>query len=52
MHVKIRRSSLKARKMTGFRRKMKTKSGRQILNRQRRRSIGKGKFNRKPKRQY
>jgi len=43
MHVKIRNSAAKGRKMKGFRRKMKTKSGRQILNRQRRRATGKGK---------
>ncbi|MCX7158155.1 MAG: 50S ribosomal protein L34 [Proteobacteria bacterium] len=47
MHTNIRRSSTKARKMKGFRTRMKTKSGRQIINRQRRRSTGKGKFNRK-----
>ncbi len=47
MHTNIRRSSLKARKMTGFRRRMKTKAGRTIVNRQRRRACGKGKFNRK-----
>ena len=35
MKVKIRRSSLKARKMTGFRRRMKTRSGRKIINNQR-----------------
>ncbi|MBA3939107.1 MAG: 50S ribosomal protein L34 [Planctomycetes bacterium] len=43
MHLKIRRSSTKQRKMNGFRRKMKTKAGRQIVNRQRRRASGKGK---------
>jgi ribosomal protein L34 len=43
MHTKIRRSALKARKMKGFRRKMKTKAGRQIVNRQRARAIGKAK---------
>ncbi len=43
MHVKIRRSSLKARKMKGFRRKMKTRGGRATVNRQRARSSGKGK---------
>jgi ribosomal protein L34 len=46
MHLKIRRSSLKRRKMTGFRRKMKTKAGRQIVNRQRARAAGKPKHNR------
>jgi ribosomal protein L34 len=46
MHLKIRRSSLKRRKMTGFRRKMKTKAGRTIVNRQRARAAGKGKHNR------
>ncbi len=49
MKTNIRRSSTKARKMTGFRRRMKTKAGRDIINRQRRRSAGKGKFNRKQK---
>jgi ribosomal protein L34 len=43
MHVKIRLSSTKRRKMKGFRRKMKTRAGRAIINRQRRRSSGKGK---------
>jgi hypothetical protein len=43
MHLKIRWSSTKGRKMKGFRRKMKTKAGRHIINRQRRRTIGKGK---------
>ena len=43
MHTKIRRSALKARKMKGFRRRMKTRAGRAIINRQRRRSTGKGK---------
>ena len=47
MHTNIRRSSTKARKMTGFRRRMKTKAGRQIVNRQRRRAAGKGKHNKK-----
>ncbi len=47
MHTNIRRSSTKSRKMTGFRRKMKTRAGRAIVNRQRRRSAGKGKYNRK-----
>jgi ribosomal protein L34 len=52
MKVYVRNSSLKSRKMTGFRRKMKTRSGRAILNRQRARSIGKGKYNRKPARKF
>ncbi len=43
MHTKIRRSALKGRKMKGFRRKMKTKAGRTIVNRQRARAIGKKK---------
>lgn len=43
MHVRTRRSALKARKMKGFRRKMKHKAGRQIVNRQRNRGIGKAK---------
>ena len=44
MHVKIRNSSLKRRKRTGFRRRMKTKGGRAVLSRQRRRKSGKGKL--------
>jgi len=44
MHTKIRRSATKGRKMTGFRYRMKTKSGRKIINRQRRRACGKGKL--------
>lgn len=44
MHVKIRNSSLKRRKRTGFRRRMKTKGGRAVLSRQRRRTSGKGKL--------
>ncbi len=43
MHLKIRRSALKARKMKGFRRKMKTKAGRTIVRRQRSRANGKKK---------
>jgi large subunit ribosomal protein L34 len=43
MHLKIRRSSIKQRKMKGFRRRMRTKGGRAIVNRQRRRTSGKGK---------
>ncbi|MBA3708883.1 MAG: 50S ribosomal protein L34 [Planctomycetes bacterium] len=43
MHLKIRVSSLKRRKRTGFRRKMRTKGGRAILSRKRRRESGKGK---------
>jgi ribosomal protein L34 len=49
MHLKIRNSSIKRRKRTGFRRRMRTKAGRQIINRQRRRASGKGKHNRKKK---
>jgi len=45
MHVRTRRSALKARKMKGFRRKMKRKAGRQIVNRQRNRGLGKAKHN-------
>ena len=45
MHVRIRRSALKARKTKGFRRKMKRKAGRVIVNRQRNRGIGKAKHN-------
>jgi large subunit ribosomal protein L34 len=43
MHLKIRRSSIKQRKRNGFRRRMKTKGGRAILSRRRRRTSGKGK---------
>ncbi|NRA39950.1 MAG: 50S ribosomal protein L34 [Planctomycetes bacterium] len=35
MKIKRRTSSLKGRKMTGFRRRMSTKAGRKIINRQR-----------------
>jgi ribosomal protein L34 len=47
MKTFIRRSSTKARKMTGFRHRMATRAGRQIINRQRRRAMGLGKYNRK-----
>lgn len=47
MHTKIRNSSLKHRRRTGFRWRKATKSGRKILNRQRARATGKGKFNKK-----
>ena len=43
MHVRTRRSALKGRKMKGFRRRMKTRGGRAIINRQRRRATGRGK---------
>jgi len=43
MHLKIRTSATKGRKMKGFRRRMKTRAGRQIINRQRSRATGKGK---------
>jgi ribosomal protein L34 len=46
MHLKIRNSSTKRRKKNGFRRQMKTKAGRVILNRQRRRAMGKPKHTR------
>ncbi len=46
MHLKIRRSSTKRRKKNGFRRQMKTKAGRAIINRQRRRANGKPKHTR------
>lgn len=46
MHLKIRNSSIKRRRMTGFRRRMKTKAGRDIINRQRARASGKPKRNR------
>jgi ribosomal protein L34 len=40
MKVKIRLSSTKARRMTGFRTRMKTAGGRAIINRQRARAMG------------
>jgi large subunit ribosomal protein L34 len=43
MHIKTRRSALKHRKQTGFRRRMRTKGGRAILSRLRSRSSGRGK---------
>jgi large subunit ribosomal protein L34 len=43
MHLKIRVSSLKHRKKTGFRRRMRTKGGRAVISRQRRAASGKGK---------
>jgi large subunit ribosomal protein L34 len=43
MHLKIRRSSIKKRKKNGFRRRMRTKGGRAIVNRQRARKSGAGK---------
>lgn len=46
MKVYIRRSNEKGRKMRGFRRRMKTKAGRQIVNRQRNRATGAKKHNR------
>ncbi len=46
MKLFVRRSALKGRKMRGFRRKMKTKDGRKIVNRQRNRANGAKKHNR------
>ena len=43
MKVKVRNSSLKHRKMTGFRRRMKTRGGRAIISRQRALAMGKKK---------
>ena len=43
MKTYTRKSSLKGRKMKGFRRRMGTKAGRKILNRQRAKQIGKKK---------
>lgn len=43
MHIKIRLSSTKARRMTGFRTRMKTRGGRAIINRQRALACGKKK---------
>ncbi len=45
MKTNVRRSALKGRKMRGFRRRMKTKAGRKITNRQRNRATGAKKFN-------
>jgi ribosomal protein L34 len=49
MKTNIRHSALKGRKRHSFRRRMRTPGGRAIINRQRRRSSGKGKDNRRPK---
>ena len=43
MKTNIRNSTLKKRRKNGFRRKMKSKSGRALLNRTRRRKAGRGK---------
>lgn len=43
MKTNVRRSNLKGRKRHSFRRRMRTKGGRAVLSRQRRRSSGKGK---------
>lgn len=43
MKTNIRNSALKGRTRHSFRRRMKTRSGRAIINRQRSRSIGRGK---------
>jgi len=43
MKIYIRNSGLKKRKMTGFRRRMRTKAGRKIINRQRAKACGKKK---------
>lgn len=43
MHLKIRTSALKPIRKHGFRKRMKTRSGRALINRQRSRSCGKGK---------
>jgi len=43
MKTKIRNSSIKYRRKTGFRTRMKTRNGRRIINRQRARACGKKK---------
>ena len=43
MKIKVRNSSTKGRRMTGFRTRMKTRGGRAIINRQRTRAMGKKK---------
>jgi hypothetical protein len=43
MHLKIRVSATKGRKMKGFRRRMKTRGGRGVIRRQRARAMGKPK---------
>jgi large subunit ribosomal protein L34 len=43
MHIRTRRSALKHRKRTGFRRRMRTRGGRAIINRQRALAAGKPK---------
>ncbi|GDY14112.1 hypothetical protein LBMAG53_29900 [Planctomycetota bacterium] len=43
MHIRTRRSALKHRKRTGFRRRSKTKGGRAIISRQRALAAGKPK---------
>lgn len=43
MHIKVRKSSLKHRRKTSFLRRMRTRGGRAIINRQRARSIGRKK---------
>jgi large subunit ribosomal protein L34 len=47
MKINIRRSALKGRKRHGFRRRMRTRGGRAVLARQRRRCTSKGKANKK-----
>ncbi len=46
MHTKIRRSALKHRKRTGFRRGMRTKGGRKAISNQR--ALAAGKKKRRP----
>jgi ribosomal protein L34 len=47
MKTNTRSSALKGRKRHSFRRRMRTRAGRAIINRQRTRTAGKGKYNRK-----
>jgi large subunit ribosomal protein L34 len=45
MKVYIRKSSLKKKRVSGFRSRMKTRGGRKVINRQRARAAGKPKRN-------
>lgn len=47
MKIYVRNSSLKHRRLTGFRRRMRTRAGRAIINRQRAVACGRTKPNRR-----
>jgi ribosomal protein L34 len=47
MKMYVRNSSLKHRRMTGFRRRMRSHAGRRIINRQRATACGTVKWNRR-----